>query len=88
MDRPADRCPTGRGRVEETNKEQEDETGEAHVSGGSLYIAGVVGGIEIDLLLDTGCTHTLMDRTVWCRMEPRPELKHVGREWGAIESIW
>ena len=80
----ADRCPTGRNRVEETSKDEEEEMGEAHVSGGSTYIAGVVGGIEIDLLLDNGCTHTLMDRAVWCRMEPRPEMRpNPVRMWAA-----
>ena len=70
----ANRCPVGSAHTQKSSKDREDTSGGNHVSGGSIFIEGSVGSFEMDLILDTGYTNTLVDSSVWRGMESRPDL--------------
>ena len=70
----ANRFPMGSAHIQRSSKDQGDRSGDHHASRGSIFIEGTVRNVEIDLLLDTGCTHTLMAYYVWRRMVLHPDL--------------
>ena len=45
----------------------------------SIYVMGTVNGVSSRMLIDTGCSDTLITPTIWGQMQPQPPLEPESR---------